>query len=313
MGGNQETGFALCEPLTDLRQHRLAVSRAKVCGQVKKAGDAAKQLGQPPGVTLEVDDAESGTGVFQIVGERLPGGWRIDVPEHLHPAGAIEQMEIVRHDLLGSPAFGGELADFGVKMIEGRLSGGREDHGGAVALGQPGQGGQGGDGEILRQGLNLVEEDDAARQPVELAAGGRAVGEEGFEDLHAGGDDERGVPVFGVPAGDAAGLLDGVRLTLPFALFVVRSGETVMLQDIALREARLEKVAIDPHRLLDDAEVGDGDHHPAQSMDAGVAQGEGEHRQRLAGAGGGGEREQSGVESAAARQAAARSARRALT
>ena len=45
------------------------------------------------------------------------------------------------------------------------------------------------------QGLRLVEHQDAASQVVQLAQMGRAVREQGFEQLHRRGDDQWRVPV----------------------------------------------------------------------------------------------------------------------
>ena len=58
-----------------------------------------------------------------------------------------------------------------------------------------------GDQVFPRQHLRLVEDDDTARDIVELAAAGGFVCEEGFKKLDVGGDDNGFVPIFG---GEAA-------------------------------------------------------------------------------------------------------------
>src|ERR1700681_4968650 len=120
---------------------------------------------------LEVDDAERRTGCGKLLGQGAPRSALLHIPDHPYPAGASEEIETVRDYLSRLPARHGELPDALVEVPKRRLRSGGEDDRGAVPRGQMGQAGESRRGEDGRQSLHLVEQDDALRQVVELAAG----------------------------------------------------------------------------------------------------------------------------------------------
>ncbi len=120
-----------------------------------------------------------------------------------------------------------------------------------------------------RQQLCLVEHDDAADQVVQLAAARGAAGEQAFQQLHVGGDDQRGIPVFASQAG-----------TSGFLLFV-HLDIAVVLDDVLVAENATE----DARRLLDDAGVGNGVDDPALAVAHRVPQRESQAGQCLAATG----------------------------
>ena len=98
-----------------------------------------------------------------------------------------------------------------------------------------------------RQQLRLVKHDDAADQVVQLAATRGPAGEQTFEQLHVGRDDQRRVPVFAGQTGAGSFLL------------VVHLDIAMVFDDVFVAEDTAE----DAGRLLDDAGVGDGVDNPA--------------------------------------------------
>lgn len=119
--------------------------------------------------------------------------------------------------------------------------------------------------QCVRQGLCFVQNHDAAGDVVQLAATGRAIGEQALEELHCGSDDDRRVPVL---HGQFA-LVDGLRRLGR----IVEEGAVVLQHDVvALLYAQCLPEYL--HGLFDDA--GERNHvdHPAQPMCHGMVQGE---------------------------------------
>ncbi len=80
-----------------------------------------------------------------------------------------------------------------------------------------------------RERLGFVQDDDAAREAVKLAAAAGFIGEQAFKELHGGGDDDGGVPIFG---GKASSLGGGIESSLSGAarstpLWCSRTGDGV--------------------------------------------------------------------------------------
>jgi hypothetical protein len=174
-----------------------------------------------------------------------------------------------------------------VQAVEGWLGGGGEDDAGAVGCGEVGQGAQGGHGELRRQTLGLVEQDDGLHQGVQLPAARWAVGEQGFEQLDVGGQYDGRIPVLGQQATLALLAALGVA---PLGL-VAQPRQAVVLQDEVPMEAG-EDIAVDACGLFDDGEEGDRQDDAPELVAHGVLQGEAQHGQRLAGTGGSGEGEE---------------------
>ena len=115
------------------------------------------------------------------------------------------------------------------------------DSGTAVILDELGDRKDAGAQVFPRQHLRLVEDDDTARDIVELAAAGGFVCEEGFKKLDVGGDDNGFVPIFG---GEAA-RVDSVVVIIVLKIVLV-------LQHVPIAQNRAEFLC----RLLDDRGVG---------------------------------------------------------
>ena len=69
-----------------------------------------------------------------------------------------------------------------------------EHDAGAPVAGQLVEGRDAGAQELQRQCLRFVKNDDAVGDVVQFAAARRTVREQALEELHRGGDDDRGVP-----------------------------------------------------------------------------------------------------------------------
>ena len=131
-----------------------------------------------------------------------------------------------------------------------------------------------------RQGLRLVEDDDAAGDVVQLAAARGARGEQAFEELHVGGDDDgRGPVLHGelelVPVG-----LRAVRIAWSQLASLVLDGRMMFEHDVVA-----EHFAKDRGGLVDDRGEGDGVDDPLVPVRLGVIESEGERGERLAAAG----------------------------
>ena len=144
-----------------------------------------------------------------------------------------------------------------------------------------------------RQRLRLVEDDDALREVMELAAAGGAVPVERFKKLDGGRDDDRRVPVLGreeLPPEQPFRF----RVGLPFPflpLFFLRIIGARMVFDDILRPQDFPEGF---RRLVDDRGVGDDINHPLQPVGHCVIKGEGQRRHRLAPAGRDGQRKEAG-------------------
>ena len=135
--------------------------------------------------------------------------------------------------------------------------------------------------KVGRQLLRFVQHNDAAHDVVQLAAARGFGGEQGLEQLHVGGDDQRCIPVFASEA--AAGSF----------IFVGRIGLAVML-DQHLVAQRFKHVAKHICGLFNDAGVGDGVDHAALAMGLRVIQGKRQTGQGFAASRGHREREEPG-------------------
>ena len=132
-----------------------------------------------------------------------------------------------------------------------------------------------------RERLGLVEDDDAAGEAVEFAAGGRLRGMEGFEKLDVGRDNEAGVPVFGGET-RGGGEMGGVGIEIGVVL------------DDNIGAERGEDFAEDGRVLLDDTGERQDVDDAFEAVADGVIEGEGERGERLAAPGGDGEGEEAG-------------------
>jgi len=126
---------------------------------------------------------------------------------------------------------------------------------------------------------------------MQLAAGRWTVGEQRFQKLHAGCDDDRGIPVFGKQSPSA---LHAIHTVL-FSGFSTHPGHAMVFQDIIIAKFVFKQVAIDTGGLFDDGEIGNDHHHSAQPMFMGMFQCKGEHAQCLTAAGRGSQREKTGL------------------
>jgi len=150
-----------------------------------------------------------------------------------------------------------------VPSFEGGLGGGAEDGGGVEVEDEATQGSENGMEERGGKGLNFVEDEDAAGDPVELAAGASAVGEKGFKKLDVGGDNEGSIPIFG---GEAVvlGFFGGIEFGVVF--------EDNISTEFAGKVGK--DCAKDVGVLLDDAREWDDEDEAALPVFYGVAQGE---------------------------------------
>ena len=130
--------------------------------------------------------------------------------------------------------------------------------------------------------LRFVKNDDALCQIVQLAAFGRAVGEQGFKKLHVCGHDDRRVPVFRrQPHPFGKGCPLGVRAAV----------HTRVVLEHVLRAQNLAEFV---RRLFDDAGVRNDINDPLLSVATRMLQRERQRRKGLAAAGRDGQCEQAG-------------------
>ena len=255
----------------------LAVGAAHQRREVQRAlGHASVKFA---GAAAGVDDGEHAVVVGKFVGQGRPFGGHGEIGRKANVdafEGCVEGVRVVHE-------FGGIVetaqAHRWVEVVGGGqcgLGGGAQHDGNAVVADQEAQDIEDGLQEFGRQLLGFVEDQHAADESVQLAAAGGAGGEEGFEELHVGGDDERRVPVF---AGEArgAGFVGGIA----FGLAVVF--------DDAFAAQRGEDIAEDVGGLLDDAGVGNGVDDAPFAVGEGVIQREAQAREGFTAAGGDGE------------------------
>ena len=165
------------------------------------------------------------------------------------------------------------------KRLKGRLGGRAEDGRGVVMLDELGDGTDAGGKVVAREGLRLVEDDDAVGDVVELAAAAAAVGVERLEELHRRRHHDGGVPVF---AGQHLAVLGGGQVVLLNSL-VLGVGEVG--QNIFCAQQARE----DGGGLVDDGHIRDDIDDPLHLLGGGVLQRKGEGGKGLAAAGGYGE------------------------
>ena len=165
------------------------------------------------------------------------------------------------------------------QRLKGRLGGRAEDGRGVVMLDELGDGADAGGKIVAREGLRLVEDDDAVGDVVELAAAAAAVGVERLEELHRRRHHDGGVPVF---TGQHLAVLGGGQVVLlnSFVLGVGEVGQNIFCAQQA-RE--------DGGGLIDDGHIRDDVDDPLHLLGGGVLQRKGEGGKGLAAAGGYGE------------------------
>ena len=127
-------------------------------------------------------------------------------PEHLVEAGRVGR-DLLRVELRRKAP---------EQRLKGRLGGRAEDGRGVVMLDELGDGTDAGGKVVTREGLRLVEDDDAVGDVVELAAAAAAVGVERLEELHRRRHHDGGVPVF---AGQHLAYWAGVRSSCSTVLY----------------------------------------------------------------------------------------------
>ena len=165
------------------------------------------------------------------------------------------------------------------QRLKGRLGGRAEDGRGVVMLDELGDGTDAGGKVVAREGLRLVEDDDAVGDVVELAAAAAAVGVERLEELHRRRHHNGGVPVF---AGQHLAVLGGGQVVLLNSL-VLGVGEVG--QNIFCAQQARE----DGGGLIDDGHIRNDVDDPLHLLGGGVLQRKGEGGKGLAAAGGYGE------------------------
>ena len=165
------------------------------------------------------------------------------------------------------------------QRLKGRLGGRAEDGRGVVMLDELGDGTDAGGQIVHREGLRLVEDDDAVGDVVELAAAAAAVGVERLEELHRRRHHDGGVPVF---AGQHLAVLGGGQVVLLNSL-VLGVGEVG--QNIFCAQQTRE----DGGGLVDDGHIRNDVDDPLHLLGGGVLQRKGEGGEGLAAAGGYGE------------------------
>lgn len=139
------------------------------------------------------DEEAAGGGVFKNVGDE---GF------------VIEQVKVFAVDAFEDPEKRGlvlnDRGDFARRdaerkifaLFERGLGRGAEDGGDLEIVDEAAQSAKDRVEQLAGQRLHLIENDYAAGDAMELAAGAGSVRVEGFEKLDVGRDDERGVPIF---------------------------------------------------------------------------------------------------------------------
>ncbi len=282
-GGHKAHRLPRFQPRPHRAQHRVAMGGRHPCGEHRAPLGAFEPIKKGAGMGAAVDDGERLHALPERAGQRFV----VDLAGILHPHPAEGLVEAGR--------VGSKLGDFGRlqplggreavalrPLLQRRLGGGAEHHRSAIAPRQFLQCRKAGAQQVQRQHLRLVEDDDRAGQPVQLAAFRWPIGEEAFEELHCGCHDHRPIPVLRRKA-QALGF-GLVREPVP-----VEAG--VMLQHCV---GVFQRRAKHRRRLLDDRDIRDHVDHPLEPVGDGVIEREGERGQRLAAAGGHGQREQAG-------------------
>ena len=254
-GGHHAAGNARPQALPDLPDGLPAVrgrhQRRQVIGAL-----SAQQVIDRARLRAGVDDAQRLLVPVQPTGQLLirqqAGTRERDAPEGVKVyAGADLPCRSAGQELRKEPAERG---------LRGRAQDGCD----AIALHQLGNCVHAGAQIGQRQHLRFVEDDDAARDVVQLAAAARMAGEQRLKELHGRRHDDGAVPV-----------LDGLRLAdlLRRGLVAdVVQRAAVMLQHVFPAED-LRKL---PRVLLDDGRVGQHVDHAPQAVRPGVAQRKGQ-------------------------------------
>ena len=108
--------------------------------------------------------------------------------------------------------------------------------------------------------LRLIKNHNAVGDVVKLAALGRTVGIQGLKELHGGGDNDGGIPVFG-------GQPLKVIVAAGFVVIVVGNA-AVMLHNVGISQYVSEYLGI----LLDDGGIGNDVNHTLHAVFNGVLQ-----------------------------------------
>ena len=146
--------------------------------------------------------------------------------------------------------------------------------------------------QMLRQALRFIEQHDSVAQVVQLAARRWPVGEQRFEQLHVGREDDRCIPVLRQRATLALGVFTSTAFGVGLALLHAQPGEAVMFEYVVLGFAGKHEPVL-ARGLLDDAQERNHEHDTLQLMAMGMGEREPQHRERLARTRGCGQREQS--------------------
>ena len=281
-----QCGAAIHQARFDRRDHVAAVLGAHQGRQVPATVRAAllHQAVQLAGIGAAADDGQHRIVLRDFVGQFGPGAGLLEVGRQMH-LHTVQRGVQLRHvvddfgDAAGRKAAPQALARVSTDAgVQHRLGGGTQQQRHAVVLYQQAQHVHDGLQKLDRQQLCLVQHDHAVGQVVQLAATRGLAGEQTFEELDVGGDDQRRVPVLaGQPrrGGFALGLALGVAVVLDHRA-VAQCGE-----DLAKYFGG----------LLDDAGVGNGVDHPAFAMGVGMVKCKGQAGEGFAAARGHGQAE----------------------
>src|ERR1700728_3814935 len=140
-----------------------------------------------------------------------------------------------------------------------------------------------------RQGLRLIEDDDAVGDVVQLAAARGAGGEQAFEQLHVGGDDDGRGPILHCKFELVSVGFGAVCNTRIDRTMLVLDRRLMLEHKIVAKHA-----AEDRGRLVDYSGKWDGVDNPFVPMHLRVVESEAERGQRLTAASRYGQREESG-------------------
>jgi hypothetical protein len=281
LGGDENDRLALFAKPFGPGKDEHDVPRAHAGREVEGVGVGTELLVERLGGLGGIDDEETAVApVLEDVRDELFVGERAQVFASDSFEGFEEGVSLT--DDLGD--FGGRDTD--LKLLtpfECRLGGGAEDGGGVEVVDEAAEGTEDGVEQVGRESLDFVEDDDASCDAVELSAGAGAMGEEGFEEPDVGGDDERGVPVFGAEA-IRFGFAGGVEFRVVFEDNIApefsREGSKNLTEDVGV--------------LLDNTCERDDEDDAPMAILQGMAEGEEERREGLAATGGNGKGEKAG-------------------
>jgi hypothetical protein len=197
LGGNQANRLSTLLARLDLGKDPAPVLRAHQRGKMDGllvSKPLVEHLGEGAGVRAEVDDGEDIALLGDLRRELLIARrLRRRGPSRLHPAEALEGPDVRREDL----AHGREPVGKPGALPERRLRRGADHDRHAEVADERAQPVEDGCEQRSGQRLRLIEDDHAPREAVELAARGRAIGEEALQELHRGRHHDGGIPVLG--------------------------------------------------------------------------------------------------------------------